>query len=876
MDEQFNLIRNPLAAEVSFPKERLLVISSNDPLVSKLAHDLQHTLPPFNNTIVVDGIGNLKEADLASISSVISLTELATPVFASSMTDDFLKKLQLLFSKARRVLWLTQGRTKDSPLSNMVVGLGRSLHSELPHLTLQFLDTSQFTTTLPAAIARTFCRLVIASEAKFGERNVLWTIEPEIRLEGDKTTIPRIVLDEPMNERFNAAHRHVTRKIDKRETCVELFTNDYSDRLILRETAPLDAAQGIVIDVHYSTGLMKGYQICLGAVRGTSKIALAWSKTISTSICVPESDIFVLPDGPAISMVSLLMDTTSHVLARKLIDMVPSHGAALIYEPTSQLAAAMKLCALSVGKKIFFASSSTQPVEDEYLFVHVHATERAIREIMPKNISCFIDLGSAAPEPLVSSLPFGTLVHSSTEGIISSADCRLFGHVVLEVLRNPSDQCVTDATDVQGLVGAIPASSCYPQIVDWTRTKLIATVRGLDVRTALRPDRTYLLVGMTGDLGRSLCRWMVANGARNVVLTSRSATVDHVWLREMGSLGATIKVFKMDVSDRRSVQEIRQAVNKILPPIAGVCNAAMVLEDKLFVDMTAGALNKVLAPKVKGSQILDEIFNHPELDFFVLFSSVASVFGNPGQSNYHAANLFMEGLCEQRRARGLPASIMHIGFITDVGYVARSSGQFKSHLSKLSLELMSEADMHHLFGEAILNSRQDAEARLGGGSRSCDIIAGIKPFVDSADNVAVQPPFYKNPQFSHFVHDENGASSSTKDSGERAAPRGAAYQDVKQRLTGNGSSLSEIDTAGIIQDAFAADLEVILQMAPNSVKADRSLTSLGLDSLIAFEIRAWFRKAVSVDVPVLRVLQGDSVAAMCADVAKMFLAMKIE
>ena len=95
----------------------------------------------------------------------------------------------------------------------------------------------------------------------------------------------------------------------------------------------------------------------------------------------------------------------------------------------------------------------------------------------------------------------------------------------------------------------------------------------------------------------------------------------------------------MDVTDKQNVIQVIQRIERELPPIAGVANGAMILSDGLFADMTFANFDKVLKPKIDGSKNLDEVFSHQPLDFFIMFSSLSAVIGNPGQANYSAANL---------------------------------------------------------------------------------------------------------------------------------------------------------------------------------------------------------------------------------------------
>jgi hybrid polyketide synthase / nonribosomal peptide synthetase ACE1 len=141
------------------------------------------------------------------------------------------------------------------------------------------------------------------------------------------------------------------------------------------------------------------------------------------------------------------------------------------------------------------------------------------------------------------------------------------------------------------------------------------------------------------------------------------------------------------------------------PPIAGIAHGAMVLDDASFFDMPFEKMQKVLRPKVQGAIFLDELFQDDSLDFFIFFSSVASIVGNRGQSAYSASNMFMVALAAQRRRKGLAAFILHIGAVLGVGYVTREFADTPFvHIGKAGFMWMSERGFHLRFGEAVLAS----------------------------------------------------------------------------------------------------------------------------------------------------------------------------
>lgn len=108
--------------------------------------------------------------------------------------------------------------------------------------------------------------------------------------------------------------------------------------------------------------------------------------------------------------------------------------------------------------------------------------------------------------------------------------------------------------------------------------------------------------------------------------------------------------------------------------------------------MSTDTIRRVLGPKIDGSKNLNDVFRDDNLDFFILFSSAACVFGNAGQSNYTASNGNLNGLVRQRRRRGLAASAIDIGRVTGIGYIEAAGQAIQDQLRKLRLEPLSESD----------------------------------------------------------------------------------------------------------------------------------------------------------------------------------------
>lgn len=180
----------------------------------------------------------------------------------------------------------------------------------------------------------------------------------------------------------------------------------------------------------------------------------------------------------------------------------------------------------------------------------------------------------------------------------------------------------------------------------------------------LRADASYLITGGLGALGLVVARWAVERGARHVVLAGRTepSTAACAAIRELEQQGARIVTVRADITNRNDVARLVASTKEHgLPSLRGVIHAAGILDDGVLIQQNWERFRRVYAPKIAGAWNLHQETLALPLDFFVMFSSVASLTGSPGQGNYAAANAFLDALAHHRQALGLPALSINWG-----------------------------------------------------------------------------------------------------------------------------------------------------------------------------------------------------------------------
>ena len=197
-------------------------------------------------------------------------------------------------------------------------------------------------------------------------------------------------------------------------------------------------------------------------------------------------------------------------------------------------------------------------------------------------------------------------------------------------------------------------------------------------RTALHPDKSYILAGGLGGFGLELAHWLESRGAKKIVLTSRSGPQDayqKLSVKRLEEKGVKVLLSKANCSTLEGTKQlIKEAAT--LGPVGAVFNLAMVLRDSLLSNQTPEMFAEVAAPKVQGTINLDKVTRElcPQIEHFVAFSSVSCGRGNAGQTNYGFANSVMERVCEARKKDGLSGTAVQWGAIGDVGVFVETMG----------------------------------------------------------------------------------------------------------------------------------------------------------------------------------------------------------
>jgi myxalamid-type polyketide synthase MxaB len=350
---------------------------------------------------------------------------------------------------------------------------------------------------------------------------------------------------------------------------------------------------------------------------------------------------------------------------------------------------------------------------------------------------------------------------------------------------------------------------------------------------AMRSDATYLITGGLGGLGLAVAQGLAERGARHLLLLGRRLPEAGAaaQLDALAQTGVSIAVVQADVAD---LAQLRAALRQVdlQHPLRGVVHCAGVLDDASLLQQTPARFAKVLAPKVQGAWHLHQLLQHEPLDFFVLFSSAASLLGSRGQANYAAANAFLDDLAHHRRARGLPALSINWGAWSEVGMAARLAQAHRAEMAAHGVRTISPAQ-----GVAALAHL------LGCGAAQVGVLPLDWAALQAADDAALHLPLLSN-----FVAE---APARAQGSARLADP----LQLTRTRL----NAASPEQQSELLRTYLVQQVAHVLHVPVQELNADDPLTYMGLDSLMAVELRNRINTDLQYAVPLSQLLEGLSV-----------------
>ncbi len=365
-------------------------------------------------------------------------------------------------------------------------------------------------------------------------------------------------------------------------------------------------------------------------------------------------------------------------------------------------------------------------------------------------------------------------------------------------------------------------------------------------------DNIYLIIGGLGFLGLRLARWMIEQGARHLVITGRRTIPKRddwaslpkntdTWkqvqaIQSLEEMEATVLLLQADVSDRSQMSWVFDQINTAELPLKGIIHAAGVGGYEVIQDMKLSAVESMLRPKTVGAWLLHQLTKDLEIDFFVCFSSAGSVWGAKGQGHYDAANHFLDVLAHYRRSIGLPALSVNWGLLAGGGMVTREYHQWLQQIGIKELQPEQGFDaLGHLLS---IGEVQTTVANVNWSQfKNVYEVRGKRLLLEE---ILVQP--------------------SEKTDEQQSVQRPDILQKWEEATAGDRHSL--------IIDYVQTLVTKVLRLSPSQLDVQQPLNSMGLDSLMAVDLRNRVKTELEVDVPMVKFMEGFSVASLATLLSK--------
>lgn len=363
---------------------------------------------------------------------------------------------------------------------------------------------------------------------------------------------------------------------------------------------------------------------------------------------------------------------------------------------------------------------------------------------------------------------------------------------------------------------------------------------------------SYLVAGGFGGIGRAILQWMADRGAKQLIVPSRSGAVSKAAVETVAQLtarGVTVIAPQCDVSSEASLSHVLEECARTMPPIKGCINAAMVLQDGIFQEnMTFDKWDLTMKSKVQTSWNLHRLL--PEhLDFFILLSSLAGVVGQMASSNYAGGCTFQDALARHRVAQGQPAVSIDIGWMRNIGIIAETGAYQRQ---RQAADDMRPIDGAELLALLTMYCNPDAPRRLL--PSEGQVLFGLQDPTDYLAQGRALPALLDRPLLAAFSYIPDSDASPSQEElkpGARADP-GTLFRQ----------STDSTERIQIVLRALAIKLAGAMSISPEDVEVGKPLSSYGVDSLMAVDLRNWIRTKFGATVTVFDIMSDVPLASI--------------
>lgn len=571
LDERVEILRSPLSHLSDLPETKsteLAIVGGETLKVHRMCEQISRRLKPKYASIArFNSIEELNTSGLADSCTVVSLTELDEPLFAN-MTSGKLDALKTLWKQSGSILWVTSGARDENPHSYMTTGVGRCMRFEYPNITLQALDIKAITDRTPELIADHLLRLELLDKwsKELRSEELLWSLEPEIYIDDDTSIVPRLYPYESGNARYNAERRNVVKDANLETDRVIFAENEgkwevqHASPLHIPRELPFAAKMKTIRITHFSPATVNvtpgvSLMACVGIDTASSERLLAATHIAESPVSVPAD--WCIPLGE-LDAVDTLANVSAFLIASSILKHVATEETLVVHDAPSHLASALEGLAKESSVTVFLTTSDKANTKG-WQYIDSYLPERVIKASIPGSATKFINLSQdvnakETGRAISACLPrycetinaerlfeSGKVIRQS----VSKEDVSIvFNRAFYEAKSLSStaiDASLVSLKDISG----VSAAEVRFAVVDSKNSSVKASIRPIDDGRIFQADRTFLLIGLSGELGQSLCKWMVEQGARNIVLTSRRPNVCQHFLDEMATMGATVKALPM-------------------------------------------------------------------------------------------------------------------------------------------------------------------------------------------------------------------------------------------------------------------------------------------------------------------------------------------